>query len=171
VENRFSDLMVDLTDRDGLPVDTIVWLRNGAGKTTMLSLLLALILPARSDFLATRTKNEHWKTRARRRHCSMSLRSGGSAGAVLLTGAVYEWDVVCVRTSTTARERTDSGAVVVCQPDPSVEGAVLEELPFTRRSRGVYDRERFCAHITGLAAKELMRRSGSNDRRLAHRLA
>ncbi|KAA9163981.1 hypothetical protein FPZ12_008095 [Amycolatopsis acidicola] len=55
-DNRFSDLLVDLTDAEGAPADSIVWLRNGAGKTTMLSLLLALILPDRRDFLATRTK-------------------------------------------------------------------------------------------------------------------
>ena len=58
-DNRFSNLMVDLTDMSGQPADAIVWLRNGAGKTTMLSLLLALILPDRRDFLATRTKHRY----------------------------------------------------------------------------------------------------------------
>jgi hypothetical protein len=51
-DNRFSDLTVEMTDASGCPADSIVWLRNGAGKTTMLSLLLALIRPARRDFLA-----------------------------------------------------------------------------------------------------------------------
>jgi hypothetical protein len=55
-DNRFVDLCVDATDLVGEPCDTIVWLRNGAGKTTMLSLLLALVLPDRRDFLAFRTK-------------------------------------------------------------------------------------------------------------------
>src|SRR6266568_960381 len=53
--NRFVDLCTDATDLTGEPCDTIVWLRNGAGKTTMLSLLLALVLPHRRDFLASRT--------------------------------------------------------------------------------------------------------------------
>ena len=56
-ENRFADLTVELTDVSGKSTDSIVWLRNGAGKTTMLSLLLALIRPGRRDLLAHRTKN------------------------------------------------------------------------------------------------------------------
>ena len=39
-DNRFNNVTVDFTGVTGEPTDAIVWLRNGAGKTTMLSLLL-----------------------------------------------------------------------------------------------------------------------------------
>ncbi|QUQ72527.1 hypothetical protein [Kutzneria sp. CA-103260] len=154
-DNRFSDLTVDLTDRAGNPADSIVWLRNGAGKTTMLSLLLALILPDRRDFLATRTK---------KRTLEDLVLGGDTAhvvaewidpiGQVLLTGAVYEWDGK-------ARPRDYNGVAKdrlrrswwCVSPDPAVDGSTLDDLPFTLRTRGQYDRERFRAHVRMLATK------------------
>lgn len=153
-ENRFADLLVDLTDSAGEPADAIVWLRNGAGKTTMLSLLLALILPDRRDFLATRTK---------KRTLEDLVLAGDTAhvvaewtdpdGQLLLTGAVYEWDG---RTrphdyNGRGKERLQRNWWCV-HPDPAVAGATLDDLPFTLRSGGNYDRDRFCTHVRGLAA-------------------
>jgi hypothetical protein len=51
---RFSNLTLDFTDVDHHPLDTIVWLRNGGGKTSLLSLLFSLFLPNRRDFLGAR---------------------------------------------------------------------------------------------------------------------
>jgi hypothetical protein len=154
-ENRFADLLVDLTDLDGEPADAIVWLRNGAGKTTMLSLLLALILPDRRDFLATRTKKRTLE----------DLVLGGDtahvvaewvdpAGQLLLTGAVYEWD-------NRVRPRDYNGpgkdrlrrSWWCVHPDPEVAQSTLDDLPFTLRSKGRYDRERFKAHVQDLATQ------------------
>lgn len=153
-ENRFSDLLVDFTDTAGEPTDTIVWLRNGAGKTTMLSLLLALVLPDRREFLATRTK---------KRTLEDLVLAGDTAhvvaewvdpdGHVLLTGAVYEWDGRARPHDYNGRGKDRLQRNWWCvHPDPTVDGASLDDLPFTFRSCGGYDRERFCAHIRGLAA-------------------
>jgi hypothetical protein len=154
-DNRFSDLLVDLTNVAGEPTDSIVWLRNGAGKTTMLSLLLALILPDRRDFLATKTKKRTLE----------DLILGGDtahvvaewvdpAGQLLLTGAVYEWD-----NRTRPRDYNGAGKDRLrrswwcVSPDPVVEMSTLDDLPFTLRSGGRYDRDRFRAHIRDLAAQ------------------
>jgi hypothetical protein len=154
-DNRFSDLLVDLTNLAGEPTDSIVWLRNGAGKTTMLSLLLALILPDRRDFLATKTK---------KRTLEDLIQPGDTAhvvaewvdpsGQLLLTGAVYEWD-----NRSRPRDYNGSGKEKLrrswwcVSPDPSVENSTLDDLPFTLRSSGRYDRDRFRAHIRELAAQ------------------
>lgn len=154
-ENRFSDLMLDLTGLDGEPADSIVWLRNGAGKTTMLSLLLALILPARKDFLATRTK---------KRTLEDLVQGGDTAhvvaewvdpnGHVLLTGAVYEWDG-----RVRPRDYNEGGKTKLrrswwcVDPDPAIEGSTLDDLPFTLRTGGRYDRDRFRGHVRDLAAR------------------
>lgn len=46
---RFSDLTLDMTapDGDGLssPSDSVIWLRNGGGKSSLLSLFYAVLLP------------------------------------------------------------------------------------------------------------------------------
>jgi hypothetical protein len=155
-DNRFADLMVELTDIDCAPTDSIVWLRNGAGKTTMLSLLLALIRPHRRDFLAGKTKN---------RSLEDLILSGDTAhvvaewvgpdGQMLLTGAVYEWDGRTRPLDYSAKGGKDRlrKSWWCITPDPDVDGATLDSLPFTLRSDGAYDRDRFCSHITGLAAQ------------------
>jgi hypothetical protein len=153
-DNRFVDLTVELTDAAGEPTDAIVWLRNGAGKTTMLSLLLALILPDRRDFLATRTKNRNLEDLIADRDTAHVVAEWVSPeGHVLLTGAVYEWDGRHRPTdyATKGKERLRRSWWCI-NPEPTVEGATLETLPFTHRTRGTYDRERFCAHIAGLTA-------------------
>ncbi len=56
---RFAPLDVDLTNDDprseiavGTPVDTVLWMENGTGKTTLLSLALSVLRPRRSEFLS-----------------------------------------------------------------------------------------------------------------------
>ncbi|WP_142271609.1 hypothetical protein [Mycobacterium sp. AT1] len=155
-DNRFADLMVELTDVAGDPTDTIVWLRNGAGKTTMLSLLLALIRPGRRDFLAHKTKN---------RSLEDLILSGDTAhvvaewvgpdGQLLLTGAVYEWDGRTRPVDYNSRGGKDRlrRSWWCISPDPDIDGATLDTLPFTFRTGGGFDRERFCSHISGLAVQ------------------
>jgi hypothetical protein len=154
-ENRFADLTVELTDMSGKPTDSIVWLRNGAGKTTMLSLLLALIRPGRRDFLAHKTKNRTLEDLILSDDTAHVVAEWvGPDGELLLTGAVYEWDG-----RVRPNDYNDKGKDRLRRswwcitPDPDVEGATLETLPFYLRSNGAYDRDRFCSHITGLAAQ------------------
>ena len=50
-EARFDPLLLDFTDADGAPADSVVWLDNMGGKTSLLSLIMATLRPARRDFL------------------------------------------------------------------------------------------------------------------------
>ena len=51
---RFEDVVLDFTDHNERPTNSILWLRNGGGKTSLLSLLFASIRPNRGDFLGKR---------------------------------------------------------------------------------------------------------------------
>ena len=51
---RFDDLLLDMRDRQGEPTDSTLWLRNGGGKTSLLSLFFALIRPDKREFLGLR---------------------------------------------------------------------------------------------------------------------
>lgn len=53
---RFNPLTADLRDqRTGAPQDAVIWLRNGGGKTTLISLLYSLLVPNASQFLGKLT--------------------------------------------------------------------------------------------------------------------
>lgn len=153
-DNRFSDLLVDLTDADGGPADTIVWLRNGAGKTTMLSLLLAVILPDRRDFLATRTKKRTLEDLVQSRDTAHVVAEWADPeGRLLLTGAIYEWDGRVRPRDYNGPGKDGLKRTWWCvNPEPAIEGSSLDELPFTFRTGGRYDREAFRKHLNGLAA-------------------
>ncbi|OJY39814.1 hypothetical protein [Pseudonocardia sp. 73-21] len=89
---RFLDVTLDLRDDGGLPLDTIIWLRNGGGKSTVLSLVCALIRPYRRDFLATAATGKHledYVLGADTAHVIVEW--SGPQGRRLVTGAVYEW--------------------------------------------------------------------------------
>ncbi len=153
--NRFVDLRVEATDLAGDPCDTIVWLRNGAGKTTMLSLLLALILPARRDFLASRTKKRTLEDLVGGQDTShVIVEWVDPRGQRFLTGAVYQWEG-----RLKPREHNGEGKSRLkrswwcLHPDESVEGATFDSLPTTSRTAGAVDQDRFLAHITNLAAR------------------
>ena len=51
---RMQDLTLNLSDLSGLPSDSTIWLRNGGGKSSILSLFFALLRPNRRDFLGSK---------------------------------------------------------------------------------------------------------------------
>lgn len=51
---RFRDVTIDLRDAAGRATDSTVWLRNGGGKSTLVSLLFALVRPDQREFLGTK---------------------------------------------------------------------------------------------------------------------
>src|SRR5437660_684108 len=54
---RIDDLTSLALDDRGRPVDTVVWLRNGGGKTVLLGLFFAHLLPGARDFLKGKKEN------------------------------------------------------------------------------------------------------------------
>jgi hypothetical protein len=154
-DNRFVDLCVDATDLAGTPCDTIVWLRNGAGKTTMLSLLLALILPDRRDFLAFRTKRRTLEDLVGGQDTAHVVAEWiDPRGQRLLTGAIYQWEG-----RTKPRDHNGEGKNRLkrywwcLHPDDSIDGATCETLPTTSRTTGAVDLDRFAAHVGDLAVR------------------
>ncbi len=55
---RFEDVVLDFTDHQDRPTNSILWLRNGGGKTSLLSLLFASIRPSKVDFLGKRAEGK-----------------------------------------------------------------------------------------------------------------
>jgi len=53
---RFEDVTLNFLNRAGKPSNSIVWLRNGGGKTSLLSLFFAGIRPNQRDFLGKRAE-------------------------------------------------------------------------------------------------------------------
>lgn len=51
---RMQDLLLNLSDQSGVPTDSTIWLRNGGGKSSILSLFFALPRPNRRDFLGSK---------------------------------------------------------------------------------------------------------------------
>ncbi|QKV73420.1 hypothetical protein [Amycolatopsis sp. Hca4] len=100
---RFTDLSLDFTapeDEAPAPADSVVWLRNGGGKSSLLSLFYALLLPNANDFLgrvAKRSLTDYVDTGdtahtiAIWHPAAVSGTLDGAAEHVLITGAVYEW--------------------------------------------------------------------------------
>ncbi|MBI5495511.1 MAG: hypothetical protein HY904_10845 [Deltaproteobacteria bacterium] len=48
---RLDGLVLDLCGERGDPVDTVLWLRNGGGKSSILSLAFSVLRPNRNDFM------------------------------------------------------------------------------------------------------------------------
>ncbi|MDT0488173.1 coiled-coil domain-containing protein [Streptomyces doebereineriae] len=98
----FKSLVLDLTGGpssiDGRfmqPVDVILWLRNGGGKSSLLSLLFSLLLPAKKDFIGA-AKAKSLAEYVPDGQVSHVIAEWGdserpASGAVLLTGGVYQW--------------------------------------------------------------------------------
>ena len=100
---RFQDLTLTFTapaDGGSEPHDSVIWLRNGGGKSSILSLLYALLLPRATDFMGRSVKRSltdyidggdtaHvvavWESAGRSRTLL------GEADGLLVTGAVHEW--------------------------------------------------------------------------------
>ncbi|WP_306214989.1 hypothetical protein [Actinoplanes sp. RD1] len=117
---RFTDVMLDLTAPDGgsgHPADSVVWLRNGGGKSSLLSLFYALLLPRAIDFMGRTVKRSltdyvdsgdtahtvaAW-------HPAASDTLDGSPDRILITGVVYEWsDLRRPADADRARDRLDT---------------------------------------------------------------
>lgn len=94
---RFLDVTIDLTSpTNGRPVDTILWLRNGGGKTTIMALVGALLRPARDEFLSAtegaRDGGRHIEDYILGPDTAhVVVEWGETGGRRLVTGAVYEW--------------------------------------------------------------------------------
>jgi len=98
---RFTDLTLDVSspgaDGTGAPVDSILWLRNGGGKSSLLSLFFALLLPLRKDFMGRSVKRhlEDYVASGDTSHTVgewVAQSDGGLLPAArLVTGTVYEW--------------------------------------------------------------------------------
>src|SRR6266540_2033659 len=128
---RFTDVTLDLTAPDGggpRPADTVVWLRNGGGKSSLLSLFYALLLPRAIDFMGRAVKRSltdyvdsgdtahtlaAW-------HPATSETLDGSPDRVLITGVVYEWsDLRRPADADRARDRLDT-TFYACYAVPGV---------------------------------------------------
>ncbi|MFR9805882.1 hypothetical protein ACL02T_26875 [Pseudonocardia sp. RS010] len=89
---RFLDVTLDFRDSQDRPLDSILWLRNGGGKSTVLSLICALIRPARKDFLATQATGKHLEDYLLDDDTGhVVVEWSGPGRRRLVTGAVYEW--------------------------------------------------------------------------------
>jgi hypothetical protein len=93
---RFAPLELDLTAEDGRPTHTVVWLRNGGGKSSLLNLLFAVVRPHRREFLGA---NEDGKDRrladyvldGDTSHVSIEWGHPGASRPALVTGMTLEW--------------------------------------------------------------------------------
>ena len=100
---RFQDLTLTFTapaDGGSEPQDSVIWLRNGGGKSSILSLLYALLLPRFADFMGRSVKRSltdyidggdtaHVVAVWEPAGASRTLL--GEAEGLLVTGAVHEW--------------------------------------------------------------------------------
>lgn len=100
---RFRDLSLDYS-LDGMPVEHVVWLKNGGGKSSMESLRSAVILPRAKDFTGAGREDGEKKPRTLEDYVgtgdtshTILLWSADNVQSLfgermhLLTGAVYEW--------------------------------------------------------------------------------
>jgi hypothetical protein len=100
---RFQDLTLTFSapaDGGSEPQDSVIWLRNGGGKSSILSLLYALLLPRVADFMGRSVKRSltdyidggdtaHVVAVWEPAGASRTLL--GEADGLLVTGAVHEW--------------------------------------------------------------------------------
>jgi hypothetical protein len=100
---RFRDLTLTFmapSDVGSEPQDSVIWLRNGGGKSSILSLLYALLLPRAADFMGRAVKRSltdyidggdtaHVVAVWEPAGASHTLL--GEADGLLVTGAVHEW--------------------------------------------------------------------------------
>lgn len=98
---RFNDLTVNTLGPDQTPLDHVVWLRNGGGKSSLLSLFYALLLPRKYDFMGRSVQRDLTDyidgpdtahTVAAWYPAEEPTTLDGRPDRVLITGAVYEWE-------------------------------------------------------------------------------
>ena len=56
---RFDNLTLDFRDDKGRADDTVIWLRNGGGKSSLLNLFYSIVRPRQTDFLGGKGREEH----------------------------------------------------------------------------------------------------------------
>ncbi|MFI5841712.1 hypothetical protein ACIA8K_18580 [Catenuloplanes sp. NPDC051500] len=146
---RFRDVTIELTGRDGTPLDTILWMRNGGGKSTLIALVCALIRPDRRDFLATATTGRHLED------CILGADTAhvvvewaDPSGRRLITGAVYEWaDRVQPADPNAAHDRLRQCWYAFSPIDVATQ---IETLPFTRSDGRPADFKEFVKELEAL---------------------
>jgi hypothetical protein len=93
---RFAPLELRLTDGDGRPTHSVLWLRNGGGKSSLLNLVFAVVRPNRREFLGS---NEDGKDRrladyvlaGDTSHVCIEWGEPGARTPSLVTGMSLEW--------------------------------------------------------------------------------
>ncbi|MEU4303010.1 hypothetical protein [Kitasatospora aureofaciens] len=158
---RFTDVTLDFTAPHGIvatPDDSIVWLRNGGGKSSLLSLFYALMLPRATDFMGRAVKRSltdyvdsgdtsHtvavW-------HPTTSQTLDGRPDRILVTGVVYEWvDLRRPVDADRARDKLDSTFYAFY----AVPGVIdLERLPILDETGVPRRRATFIAKLKEAAA-------------------
>ncbi|GGK36203.1 hypothetical protein GCM10010124_31020 [Pilimelia terevasa] len=126
---RFRDVWLEFGSRTGNPLDTILWMRNGGGKSTLIALICASIRPARNDYLATAETGRHLEDcvlGADTAHIAIEWQD--PEGTRMVTGAVYEWtDRIQPADPNASWEQLQQRWYAFT---PSRPGAELEVLPF-----------------------------------------
>ena len=56
---RFDDLLLDFRDDQKRATDSVLWLRNGGGKSSLLNLFYSVVRPRQTDFLGGKGGEEH----------------------------------------------------------------------------------------------------------------
>lgn len=93
---RFAPLELRLLGDDGRPTHTVLWLRNGGGKSSLLNLLFAVVRPDRREFLGG---NDDGRDRrlgdyvlaGDTAHVVLEWGVAGQRQPALVTGMVLEW--------------------------------------------------------------------------------
>ena len=158
---RFHDVVLDLAApaaTGGDPLDSIVWLRNGGGKSSLLSLFFALVLPLRRDFLGATVKRylEDYVSDGDTSHTAAEWSDGrGDAlfdgGQRLVTGAVYEWDD---RRKPADPDRNRDKLKVAYYAFTATPGILtLDTLPLTDDAGRPTDRASYLRRLRDLAAE------------------
>ena len=156
--NRFVNVDMAFTGIDGSPVDSLAMLRNGAGKTTQIALLLAQVLADRRDFLVSEDRS------GRKRTLEALVQTGDTShtacewedqhGNRLITGAVYEWKNKSRPKDFDKQGRHQLEQTWWClRPDPHAGGADFDSLPFSTRTSGSVDMRGFVEHLRSLPAQ------------------
>lgn len=156
---RFDDVTLDLRNRERLADDTVIWMRNGGGKTSLLNLFYSVVRPRQTDFLGGKGGEEHRRLAdyvLPDDHAVIALEweldssAPDSNGAPLryITGVFHEH----VGSTDAARGRVDTlqRLFFATEVDPSVAELTLEGLPLH----------------TGTSSGQRMRRTMANFRRV-----
>ncbi|MBB3084191.1 hypothetical protein [Geodermatophilus sabuli] len=158
---RFHDVTLDLAApaaAGGDPLDSILWLRNGGGKSSLLSLFFALVLPLRRDFLGATVKRylEDYVSDGDTSHTVAEWSDGrGDAlfddGQRLVTGAVYEWED---RRKPADPDRNRDKLKVTYYAFTATPGVLtLDTLPLTEADGRPTDRAGYVRRLRNLAAE------------------